>query len=168
MRAHHALPCLLAVTALCMPVNAAKTHRFNPEGCEFSAILFNEPQYRVRWMGERRVTVATSRTRNGGVMRASCGSWYIQDQAAFREELRPQLQRAARLAGLKDFKVLVRRNGLGTVGSFWGHRGVGKHRTWYRSDTYVGKRSFLELVVHAKPQARNEHQLAAFRQSVRR
>ncbi len=168
MRAQGAISLLFGLALLCMPVNAAKTHRFHPEGCEFSAILFNEPSYQVRWSGERRITVATSRTRNGAVMRASCGSWYIKDRAAFRAELKPQMERAARVAGLNDFKVAIHRNGLGTVASFWGYRGTGNLRTWYRSDTYIGQRSFLELVIHTHPKKRDEFQLAAFRDSVQR
>ncbi len=168
MRRMRIVSCLFVLVSLCLPVSAAKTHRFQPDNCEFSAMFAEKPEVRVRWSGERKITVATSRADGGAVLRASCASWIIKDQAAFRDQLRPQLQRAARHAGLRDFDLHIRRTQLGTVASFWGYRGKGRLRTWYRSDTYVGDRSFLEIVVHSHPQNRDETRFAAFRHSVRR
>ncbi len=154
--------------AICGVSVAAEIHRFQPEGCEFSAVLFKKPEYRYSWRGESLITVAEVQQSRGTTMRASCGSFYIVDHAAFQANLDAQMRRAARMAGLKQFKVSIQKNGLGTVASFWGMRGEGELQTFYRSDTYVGKRSFLELVVHTVPENREDLQLSQFQNSVKR
>ncbi len=159
---------LLVFLLFCGVSVAAEPYRFKPEGCEFSAMLFKEPELKYSWRGEHLITVAEVQPRPGTVMRASCGAYFIEDQKAFRDNLHKQMTRAARLAGVKQHNISIKHTDMGTVASFWGYRGKGRLQTWYRSDTYVGRNSFLELVVHTVPENRESLNLAAFQQSVKR
>lgn len=164
------LTLLVGLIAFCLlpaPVAAAELVTFQPRGCEFRASIAPDAEVKSGWRGETIMTTAIQKSRRS-VVRTSCGAYLVRDWRAFRKQLPNQLQRAARLAGVERPQTSIRRTPLGTVASYWGFRGTGSARTFVRSDSYVGDRSFLEIVLLTPAQARHAPEARRVLHSVRR
>lgn len=146
---------------------AADRKMFQPQGCEFKAAIARDAHVKAGWQGERLITTAVQQG-DASVIRTSCATYQVRDWGAFRAHLPGQLQRAARLAGIEEPHTRIRRTPMGTVASYWGYRGRGKARTFFRSDSYVGDRSFMEVVVLAPPANRFDPEVREARTIVRR
>ncbi len=158
---------LLAFSTFPLVAEASEQRTFQPQGCEFKASISRDAEVKSGWRGEHLMTTAVQKGRDG-VVRASCGSYYIRDWCAFRAQLPGQLERAARLAGIDKPQTEIRRTAMGTVASYWGFRGTGSSRTYFRSDSYVGDRSYMEVVVLAPVQTRHSPEAYRVLASVRR
>ncbi len=158
---------LIGFSSFPLPALASDQLTFQPDGCEFRTSISRDAEIKQRWRGESPLTTAVQKSK-GAVIRASCGSYFVQDWHAFRQQLPGQLERAARIAGIDRPQTAIRRTAMGTVASYWGFRGTGAARTFFRSDSYVGNRSFMEIVVMAHPAHLNTGALRQTRASVHR
>lgn len=158
---------LIGFSSFPLLAHASEKRTFQPQGCEFKASIARDAQVKKTWRGEIPMTTAVQKSQ-GGVMRASCGSYFVQDWRAFRKHLPSQLERAARLAGIEQPQTAIRSTSMGMVASYWGFRGTGSSRTFFRSDSYVGDRSYMEIVVMAHPAYLNASEVRQIRTSVRR
>lgn len=150
MRALAVLPLLAALFS--SPPTLAEPFLFQPAGCEFTAEFPLHPELQSIWRGESLLNTARVSRPGVGSMRASCMEFHIIDEQAFLDGLREQLSLAARMAGIHNPRTRIRETERGTVASFWGFRGRARHRTFYRSDTWIGDSSFMEIAT-TKPAA---------------
>lgn len=158
---------LIGFSSLPLIAEASGLKTFQPRGCEFQASIAQDAQVKTGWRGENLLTTAVQKGERS-VVRASCGAYFVRDWRAFRKHLPEQLERAARLAGIENPKTSIRRTRYGLVASYWGFRGDGPARTYFRSDSYVGDQSYLEIVMLAPPQARFTPEARQVLHSVRR
>ncbi len=161
------LAVLVGLVGFSSIAKASDVRTFQPQGCEFKASIARDAEVKQSWRGENPMTTAVQKSK-GGVVRTSCGSYFVQDWRAFHQQLPSQLERAARLAGIEHPQTAIRRTSTGMVASYWGFRGTGATRTFFRSDSYVGNRSFMEIVVLAHPEYLNTQDVRQTRTSVRR
>lgn len=140
-----ALAALPLMALLSSPTTLAEPYLFQPPGCEFTAEFPQAPELQSTWRGESLLNTAQVSQPGIGSMRASCMEFHVLDEQALLDGLREQLSLAARIAGVRNPRTRIRETERGTLASVWGYRGRAAHRTFYRSDTWIGARSFMEI-----------------------
>ncbi len=126
---------------------------FAPDSCGFKVRMAGSPATRRQMRGELPVEIATLQLPNSGAVKVSCGPYIVLDEQAFESHLLKQMQRAAKIAGLKQVETQVTREGNGLSAYYEGVKGEAELAVVIRSETRVERQHFVEIL-HVMPAAK--------------